>query len=357
MEKEPLISVIVPVYNQEKLLRRCVSSIISQNYSNLEIILVNDGSTDNSLKVCRSFSDNRIKVIDQANSGVSVARNNGLHHAKGELIAFVDPDDMLDKKYFNILVSQVVSDKIDIVACGATVLLDNNQRKENNFYKSNFIAKNAFEKKKLFLQLMQSSYAQPSNSIKITAIGVPWGKLYRKKMLDQFDIVFDSVLRRMQDNIFNMYAFQAARIIKYINQPLYIYSAENIANYMHSHYKYLPHHLNNIKKFMEHRYLFMCKNNLWNDTTYRTFYENEALAMINSALNLNILNSENKTELKSKNVEIEELFKSKRFNVATNLKLKDINGFSTKLVYFAMKINNPLLLIMIWKFKFLISNK
>ena len=96
---EELISVIVPIYNAEKYLKRCIESIISQTYKNMEIILINDGSKDNSKKICNEFlkKDCRIKLINKENEGVSAARNYGINAAIGKYISFVDADDWLEK--------------------------------------------------------------------------------------------------------------------------------------------------------------------------------------------------------------------------------------------------------------------
>lgn len=95
---KPLISVIVPVYNVEKFLSRCLNSILAQTYNNLEVILVDDGSTDNSGKICDDYAlkDKRIRVIHKQNGGVSSARNMALSVAKGEYIGFVDSDDYIE---------------------------------------------------------------------------------------------------------------------------------------------------------------------------------------------------------------------------------------------------------------------
>ena len=100
-----LISVIVPVYNTKDYLDRCVQSIINQTYHNIEIILVDDGSTDDSGKKCDSWAskDNRIHVIHQKNAGVSAARNAGIEFAHGEYIGFVDSDDVLSLQMYRIL--------------------------------------------------------------------------------------------------------------------------------------------------------------------------------------------------------------------------------------------------------------
>lgn len=103
--EEKLISIIVPVYNVEKYLKECIDSVISQTYKNLEIILVDDGSTDKSGEICDEYSkkDSRIKVIHKENGGLSDARNVALDIAKGEYIGFVDSDDYVEKDMFETL--------------------------------------------------------------------------------------------------------------------------------------------------------------------------------------------------------------------------------------------------------------
>ena len=101
IEEMPLISLVVPVYNCEKYVGECIESILSQDYSNIELILVNDGSKDNSKNVIEDYSkkDKRIKIINQENSGVSSARNNGMKISKGKYIGFIDADDYVEKDY------------------------------------------------------------------------------------------------------------------------------------------------------------------------------------------------------------------------------------------------------------------
>ena len=113
-----LISIIVPVYNVDKYLNKCIDSIVNQTYKNLEIILINDGSTDNSGKICDEYAnkDNRIKVIHKANGGISDARNKGLNIAKGEYIAFLDSDDCVEYDYIESLAKY--ADINTIVCCG-----------------------------------------------------------------------------------------------------------------------------------------------------------------------------------------------------------------------------------------------
>lgn len=116
MEKKSGVSIIVPVYNVEEWLKECIESLIQQTYSQYEIILINDGSTDNSGKICNEFASINplIKVLHQDNKGVSAARNNGLKHAKGKYIVFVDPDDIVSEKYLEILVNTIENSNSDM---------------------------------------------------------------------------------------------------------------------------------------------------------------------------------------------------------------------------------------------------
>lgn len=124
-----MISVIVPVYNVDKYLERCILSIVQQTYRNLEIILIDDGSTDDSGKICDSWAerDERIVVKHIQNSGVSVARNTALDMANGEYIAFVDADDWIDLDMYELMVKAIQESKADICAGGYVLSTDKNK--------------------------------------------------------------------------------------------------------------------------------------------------------------------------------------------------------------------------------------
>lgn len=115
----PILSIIVPVYNVEIFLKQCIDSILSQTFYNFELILVDDGSPDNSGIICDEYSklDNRIKVVHQENGGLSAARNVGIDIAEGEYIGFVDSDDWIDSEMYEKLYKRAVDEKSDIVAC------------------------------------------------------------------------------------------------------------------------------------------------------------------------------------------------------------------------------------------------
>lgn len=120
---EPLISVIVPIYNAEQYIDRCLKSILKQTYSNLEVLLIDDGSSDGSSSICKQYelSDNRVHYYHQHNSGVSAARNKGLDIAKGEYIGFCDADDWIESDMYEVLYSMINSSQSDIAICSFTV--------------------------------------------------------------------------------------------------------------------------------------------------------------------------------------------------------------------------------------------
>ena len=121
------ISVVVPIFNVELYLNRCIESILAQLYLNLEVLLIDDGSTDNSLLICREYEkkDARVKVYTQQNKGVSEARNLGIQHATGEFITFVDPDDWIEPRMYESMLNRIKMDNSDICLCDYAVIKNN----------------------------------------------------------------------------------------------------------------------------------------------------------------------------------------------------------------------------------------
>ena len=122
--KQPLISVIIPVYGVEKYIAQCLDSIINQTYKNLEVIVVNDGTKDRSAEIAKEYAtkDSRIKVYDFQNGGLSVARNRGLEIATGDYISYIDSDDWLDTKMYETLLKAAMKNDADMVKCGIRLL-------------------------------------------------------------------------------------------------------------------------------------------------------------------------------------------------------------------------------------------
>lgn len=149
MDKNEKISIIVPVYNAEKYLKKCINSIINQTYSNLEIILIDDGSTDNSGNICDEFAkkDNRILVIHKKNEGLSATRNVGIEKATGEFIGFVDSDDYIEKDMYEILYKDITRYDADVASISISMVKKNGKKisgtdtNERNIYENDDIIK------------------------------------------------------------------------------------------------------------------------------------------------------------------------------------------------------------------------
>ena len=129
-----LVSIIVPVYNVYEYLDECLKSLINQTYKNIEIIVINDGSTDKSLSICEKYTkkDKRIKLINQKNSGLSYTRNIGIKNSKGKYISFIDSDDWVDLSMYDTMLKQAQKDNAEIVVCNLKLIRRDNE--ENNTY-------------------------------------------------------------------------------------------------------------------------------------------------------------------------------------------------------------------------------
>lgn len=204
----PLISIIVPIYNTEKYLSDCLNSIVSQTYTNLEIILVNDGSEDQSLEICRMFKaiDDRIIIVNQENRGVSSARNNGKKYARGKYILFIDADDELTQNMIKILVNDAETNRADITVCGIYEIKDN-KTNVKPFNNSISIISNRIAIEKLLSgQEIQSG---------------AWNKLFRADIINN---VFFEVDKRMnEDKYFCYCAFSNSNRVVVHDIPLYRY--------------------------------------------------------------------------------------------------------------------------------------
>lgn len=208
---EDLISVIIPVYNVEKYISECLESLINQTYKNLEIILINDGSRDNSGAICDKYKekDSRIKVIHKENGGVSLARNSGLEIAKGDYIAFVDGDDYLDKEYFEKLLKILKEKQVEIVLCGFNKVYDNNTEKVTK-------GKNLVMRKEEFLKDILNVQG---------GAGIVHSKLWKKEAMQ--GIKFDKEIKIGEDSFFCIQAVKNVNNVYVLDEALYNYRFNN----------------------------------------------------------------------------------------------------------------------------------
>lgn len=203
------ISVIIPIYNVEPYLAECLDSVIHQTYKNLEIILVNDGSTDACHQICEDYAaqDQRIIVIHKKNGGSAEARNQGLKFATGNLLGFIDSDDVLSLDFYQILLNKLIENDSDIVECGFHAF----SKSENINY--------IYEQKNTLLELYDSESAMKS-FLEDNLSVVVWNKLYKIELVKNISFPVGKYI----DDVFWTYkVFAKAKKIAKISAPLYFY--------------------------------------------------------------------------------------------------------------------------------------
>lgn len=202
------ISVIVPVYNVERYLDRCVKSIVSQTYSNLEIILVDDGSTDNSGNLCDDFRDARIRVIHKKNEGLGKARNAGIKYATGKYIMFVDSDDYIDKTMVANLYNSLRKNNADTCIGGFKRVFSNKIEEYKNKYSNH-----TFYGDEVLTEVLVKMFGKNSKNddhIEMSA----WKVLFDSQIIRKYDILFPSEREFIsEDIIFDTEYFPKARAV------------------------------------------------------------------------------------------------------------------------------------------------
>ena len=219
------ISVIVPVYNTEPYLRKCLDGIVNQTHRNLEIIIVDDGSPDNSGAICDEYAnrDNRIKVIHKKNGGLSAAWNDGIAMATGDFITFVDSDDWVDTFLFEKLLEAPLSNKADVIVANKYYeeRIESNKTVEKVYFDSPFVFENG--KGKTYLQT--ALLAIVDGKQKLPKMPTVWNKLYRTSFLKTEHISFNSEIRAGlgNDTLFNFIVFGKAQTVSSVDCAGYHY--------------------------------------------------------------------------------------------------------------------------------------
>lgn len=215
------ISVLIPVYNASEFLDESISSILNQTFTDIELICVNDGSTDNSLEILQNFAkdDLRVIVIDKENGGCGSARNRALQEANGDYIYFFDPDDLVEENALELAYNSAVKNDSDLVVFKANVFDKNGISNDQIFFYYNETLKEAqfddltFNDIKRYV--LKGGYA-------------PWSKLYKKEFLDSYDdFKFDLGLA-FDDVPFHVKSMTRAKRISFINEFLYHYRVDNV---------------------------------------------------------------------------------------------------------------------------------
>ncbi|MFD1040613.1 glycosyltransferase family 2 protein [Virgibacillus byunsanensis] len=208
MKKKEMVSIVVPIYKVEKYIHRCVDSILHQTYSTIEVILVDDGSPDNCGSIAERYKelDPRVKVIHKENGGLSDARNYGMQHATGEFIVFVDSDDWLEEKMIEIMITNSLDHKADVVQSAFYYAYDDKLLLDKR-YNDNL---NNLDNKTLMYELVKNEKVK----------NFAWGKLYKTKLIK--DIPFKKGVL-FEDVFWAHQVMQRVNNFLILHQPLYYY--------------------------------------------------------------------------------------------------------------------------------------
>ena len=312
MEKD-LISVIVPVYNVEKYIKRCIDSIINQKYTNLEIILVDDGSPDNCGKICDEYAkkDNRIKVIHKENGGVSSARNAGLEVANGKYITFVDADDWVEHQYIEQLARVMIEKQADYVTCGYNRVYANQNEKIN--YSGRIIE---YTPKEYLVKLLNVQLGYGFCHMKLIKRNVIKDKRFYDKLIVGEDAFFNVELCEnmkkitiLEKTLYN-YRFNENSIVRTYDEDY----AKKYKNSMEVMYEYIIKKYGNDKEIIQ---------NLYNYIAYHIL-----LISVNYCFN-----PKNKNKIKS----LKNLYNIKIFKDAIKFSNYKMLSFSRKVALFSLK--------------------
>lgn len=233
MERKPLISIIVPVYNVEAFLSQCLDSLVKQTYSNIEIICVNDGSTDMSLRILREYAqkDDRIIIIEQKNQGLSSARNMGMAYVHGKYLMFVDSDDWIEKDTCKCAVEAADRYDSDLVLWSYTSEFATHSKDKFMNWEDNTFFDEEQVKEKLHKRLCGLSGAELKYPEYANFIETAWGKLYLSEIVLNNHIQFvDTKIIGTEDALFNLYVLGYVRSAVYLKKCLNHYRKTNTSS-------------------------------------------------------------------------------------------------------------------------------
>ena len=204
-----MISIIVPVYNVEKYIAKCLDSLLMQSYGKFELIIVNDGSTDSSGQICDLYAsrDERIKVIHRENAGAGASRNIGMEYATGDYIVFIDSDDYVGPDYLKALYDCISTEKSDFVICGHHVI--------NSGEDTCVMLDDATYGKERFNRMF-TDHALLSHF-------TPWGKIFRKSIIDSSSLRFNQNIFCAEDSIFVMSYIRRCNTVSLLSANEYYY--------------------------------------------------------------------------------------------------------------------------------------
>lgn len=337
-----LISIIVPVYNTENYLEKCLYSLVNQTYKNIEIIIIDDESPDNSMNIIQKFvlADNRVKVISQKNQGLSGARNTGINNANGDYIMFIDSDDWIEIDTCEKAINASEKYNADVVFWPYIKEFSDSQKDNYLFDKTEIIwsEKNINQLSRRMVGLVGDELANPQS---IDNLVTAWGKLYKKSVIG--DVRFtDTKIIGTEDALFNIEVFLGINSAVYIPDLLSHYRKDNESSLTHNYKKKLVGQW----KEMYRRIKFLLDRNDMSREYYDALNNRICFGLIGLGINLA---EDRKMSFKEKQKEIHNILSMNHYQIA----LKDLDfsylPIQWKVFFKLAKNNNALLLLWLLK--------
>lgn len=284
---ENLISIIIPVYNVESYLKKCLDSIINQTYKNIEIIIVNDGSTDKSLQICKEYreNDSRIKLISHSNIGISQSRNIGIQNANGKYLMFVDSDDWIDYETCQNAIQKIEEYNSDLILFSYIKEYESSSESKYILPKQNHYTRdNIYTLQRRLVGLFEDELQNPEHADSLVTV---WGKLYKTNIIKENKLYFEDTknIGTAEDMLFNLHYFKYINTAFYIHKSYYHYRKNNIVSfttaYKYELYKQWQNLFSKISEFLDANAF---------DSSFKIAYNNR-VSMSVIGLGLNELNS------------------------------------------------------------------
>lgn len=312
------ISIVVPVYNVEKDLQRCVESIIKQSYPLWELWLINDGSTDSSADLCEKFAayDNRIRVIHKENGGVSSARNVGIDNASGDYVIFVDSDDYLEENTLELMLKAAISANADVVLCGFIYRIMSENSTIRNVPQHPFVGDNDSFLANYFWEVYQKDLINP-----------PWNKLIRRELLQENDLKFNINFSILEDIAFSIQVLEKSSKIVILQEALYNYCFKQQGNLVNKFHQNFFEALLNLDECL--RQYFTIEDNTGLDDIRQQIFFQKTLAYLRK------MYVESGYDNKAKYKELCRVCNNERLRIC--IKCCTSNEFSKKMVLFCMR--------------------
>lgn len=331
-------SIVIPIYNSEKYLEKCINSIINQTYDNYEILLINDGSTDESDLICKKFVNDfaNVKYYFKENTGVSDTRNFGLEKSSGDFITFIDSDDWIDNNTLKEINDIIKNDpEIEIVQSNLKIFNDSNQIDMFKL-KKNILVESGTIKDELINTIIAINYGKSEIFGNCRCAG---GKFYKRKLLMENNIRFPYGIKSFEDGIMNLKAYMNASKIKILAKSFYFYrqhSDSTTHSYANNQYEQNTIIIEEIEKIIGNNKLYndvfkYCKMELFNGIVRSKLMLANNYKKVKKELNIILHN---------------DIF----FNFINNIEFKKLNR-RDKIFYILEKYNLYYFLYIFYKFK------